>query len=188
MPIKIGLTEEDVRGKSLFLTVTPEAPIAAQIIIDLDHVVQGTFCHMKHNEEELIWVYTGDDDPCHDFDFNPRFSVIVPCIVKEKSGKVVRYIRGPKQFNRELLRLNTRYESIQGLIVEFRREDGDFAKYSILPQGKRVKVTEDQDEVLEEFLSDIFDGTADETREWLQEKGVTIKAKIDTKKFEEEEL
>lgn len=188
MPIKIGLAPEDLRPNTLFLTVTQESPIEAKILVDIDHVIQGEFCHHKVDGKELVWTYIGEEDPCYDLESKPRFSVIVPCLIKERDKKVVRYIRGPRQFNRELLKLDATYETIRGLIVKFVREDGDWAKYSIVPSGKVSTVSEDQDEVVSDFLNEIFQGNAEQIRQYISDNGASIKAKINTSDFEETEL
>lgn len=168
MAIKVGLSEADVQTGLLF-TIPPNSVIDAQIVIDIDHVISGTFCHYKVGEKEIIWAYSGESDPCHSLDISPRFSVIVPAILKQNKKKSLQYVRGPKQFQRALLTLDNRFGSIKGLLVKFGRKDDKFAHYSIEPTGKTAPLDDhDQDEIIETILDDIYSGTSEEIAEWLE--------------------
>ena len=185
MAIKVGLSEEVLQAGYLMYTIPSNSSIDAQIIVDLDHVIYGEFCHLKKGDEERVWAYTGDKDPCHSMGIDPRFSVVVPAVVKEKGKKVVRYIRGSKQFQRQLLSLNSRFESILGLRVKFTRKDGDWTRYSIDPTGKFASTDEyDQDDILESFMENVFQGTPQEVMDWL---GASAPA-INLSDFDSEEI
>lgn len=185
MAIKIGLTESDLQAGTLMYTIPSDSEIDAQIVVDIEHIVSGTFCHMKKGDEELVWAYAGDQDPAHSLDIRPRFSVIVPSVVKEGDKKVVRYIRGPKQFLKQLLSLERRFDTIKGLRVKFIREDKDWVRYTISPTGKRAATDEfDQDEILQDFMDNVFQGTPSEIMDWLGDAG----PKIDLSEFKTEEI
>lgn len=187
MAVKIGLSASDLQSDKLFYTIPSNTTITGQIVVGIDQIISGHFCHLKKGDSELVWAYSGDGDPSDKMDnVYPKFSVVVPAIIKEGTEKNLRYIRGPKQFQNQLIAINSRLGNIENLIVKFERKDGDsFAKYSITPTGKRAKPSGyNSEEVLKELMGEFFQGTPEEILEWLDGQ-IELPSLID---FETEEL
>ena len=188
MPIKIGLSESDLEGNSILYSIPANSKLEAQIAVDMDHIVSGELCRYKKNNDEFVWEYTGKEDPCYQLNINPSFNVIIPCYVKlNKHIKQLVYIRGPKQFATELLKLEKKFGDIRGMVVQFERKDGKYAKYTISPTGIISKLQEvDIDNILKPLVSKIFQGTSSQVYDWLGSK-INIKANP-TMGLDEEEL
>ena len=188
MPIKIGLSEKDLISNSILYSIPANSKLEAQIAVDMDHIVSGELCRYKKNNQEFVWGFTGKEDPCHQLNISPNFNVIIPCYIKTNDHiKELVYIRGPKQFATELLKLKNRFGDIKGLVVQFERKDGKFAKYTISPTGIISKLQEvDESVILKPLVSKIFQGTSTEVFDWLGSK-INIK-KDPTIGLDEEEL
>jgi len=147
----------------LFWTIPSNSTVTAKILVDADHLVDGYFC--QHNGK--LWAYSGDEDPCHDLqDVEPRFSILLPCLIKTPTGKEFKVIRGPQAIAKQIESLATT-NNLRGLLVTITRKDERFAKYTVTPTGQRAKVEEDQDELVADILSKIKQGDSREIAEWL---------------------
>lgn len=171
--VKVGVKAATNENHRLLWT-PPAGTVKAQILVDIDHVVEANLVHFYRQESEIIWAYTDDPkDPSEKLSLKPRLSVIVPMLVKDDSGKKqLRYVRGPKSFWNQLRRLNSQNTGgIKGLIIDLTRTDGEFAKYSMMSKGSYGKIEDDalrnQDALVNHIIDQIFEGTVGEVEQML---------------------
>jgi len=181
--IKVGVKEANNESHRLLWT-PPSGTVRAQILVDIDHVVEANLIHLYRQDREIIWVYTDDPkDPSEKLSLKPRLSVIVPMLIKDSDGKkTLRFVRGPKSFWNQLRRLsNQNAGGIRGLIIDLTRTDGEFAKYTMTSQGTYGKInTEEvgnQDSLVDFVVTKIFEGTPSEIENLL-------KAELTTDEYE----
>lgn len=176
MSIRIG-THGEARNNRLFWTVPNGATVRAKFLADHKHVISGEFCStFAPDDTELIWAHCGDDDPGTDIGVKPRFSLLVPMLVKVGDEKITRIVRLPKSVMRQIDSLSVTYPTIRGLIVDITRSDnGKWAEYTIASTGKISPVTDfDQDEWVQSMLDKIFVGDADAVRTYLINNGIKL--------------
>lgn len=166
----------------LLWSVPRNTTFTAQILCDNDHLISGTLCHYYGAKDgELVWEHTGDDDPATDLEVHPRFSFVIPMMVKTPEGdKVQKNVRFPKSIARKVEDIVVRQGSIENMVVTVSRDDtGDWAAYDIVPTGQVVSGDLsgfNQDDWVNCFLEIVFAGTAEETADWLDSKGVKTSA------------
>lgn len=181
--IKVGVKNSSTaKDKDKFLLYTPpEGKMVGQILVDIDHIIEVTTCHLLYDgDKEFVWAKCDEDDPSVELGITPKFSVVVPMVVKFEDGtKGQRFVRGPKQFWKILKDLNNKApDGLLGLVVELTRTNGDFAVYSATTKGIYSTLPKDQDVVIQEFIDSVFVGNSDEVMNKIKEKaGDNLKTK-----------
>lgn len=180
MSIRVGLTGAAERGADRLLwTVPAGVEFAAKLLVGLDHVVEANLCHLVHDGVEYVWAHVGADDPCFLLGVEPRFSIVVPMVVKDElGGKVRRDARFPKSVGPQLRVLG---KNMAGSVVRLSRDDsGRFSRYVLTPTGTRATLDGfDADEWLETFLGKVFVEKNGLTVDgWLRGNGVPLDGSV----------
>lgn len=173
--IKVG-AKAATNDKNRLLWTPPAGTSKAQILVDVEHIIEANLVHLYLQDDEIVWLYTDEKgDPCEKLSIKPRLSVIVPMYVKSETGeKYLRYVRGPKSFWTQLKRLNSQnVAGIKGLIIDLTRTDGDFAKYTMTTQGRYGKIEDPkvaQDILVNYVVGQIFEGSSTEVEKMLLDR------------------
>lgn len=176
----LAVGDENAR---LLWTVPANTTFIAQILCGQESIISGDFCHYYVSDsKELVWVHTGKGDPCEKLDVQPRFSLIIPMLIKVGDDeKVQRNVRFPKSVGRKLESLMLSSDSIRNLVVKVTRDDtGQWASYNIESTGKMARATSyefDEAMWLDAMLEEIIDLDAPAVEHWLQTNGVAIGGK-----------
>lgn len=161
--ITLGKAPKGMEQKEkAFWTIPANTKVIAKVLVDIEHVVEGFFCQYG----DKLWAYCGDDDPCHKLGIEPRFSILLPCIVKIGNTKELKVIRGPQGLSKQIEALAIT-KDLRGLLIELQRKDDKWARYTVTPTGQRATVEEDQDQLVQDILSKIKQGTSAEIAAWL---------------------
>jgi hypothetical protein len=173
MIIRVG-KDASVHNQLLW-TPPPDSQFVAKILADEEHFVGGTFCRLVHAGQEYIWSWTGEDDPSVKLGVTPRFSLIIPMLVKEGDTKTGRNVRFPQSVLRQVEAFSFSGIRIPGAIVKVSRTDTEsYVRYALEPTGKYASTSDfDQDTWVAKLLDHIcVVESASEVRRWLREKGV----------------
>jgi hypothetical protein len=172
MAIRVGMTGP-IESGALLWTVPNNILVTGKLLANTDHFIEAELCHLKYESKEYVWAFTDEkEDPCHLLKIQPRFSLIVPVLIKNGESKVHKNIRFPKSFSTALFGLEKNGKTA-GMIVEISRFDsGGYSKYAIIDTTKKAPIDFNQDEWVEQILARIKIGTPKEIKDWLQEIGV----------------
>lgn len=164
--IHIGRPTE-LRNSYFLWTVPADSTVRAKILVDSDHVISGDFCSYAPNgKDEVMWVYTGDDDPCHELNISPRFSIVIPMLVRLGSEKVIKNVRLPRSCDRKIDALIATHGTIHNLIITITRDDsGQWSEYTLLGTARgKDDGTFKQNEWVQSFVDFVVDGNPDDIR------------------------
>lgn len=108
-----------------------------------------------------VWVYTGPEDPAHDFGLDKRYRAYLPVLVDDEP-KV--WSMG-KQAHSQILEIADAGGSLKGSVIRIKRVGKELAtRYTIIPRGKKKDVST-VDEV--DVISMLGPTTTEEIREML---------------------
>lgn len=116
--------------------------VDAAILVDADDILVTDQCAIWLDDgNSPVWVYTGPDDPYHDFvGVEKRYRAYLPLIITSAEGQgEVRVWSMGKQAHGQLLDMVDAGAELQGMEIRIKRTGSNInTRYSIVQRGKRV--------------------------------------------------
>jgi len=130
---------------SLFYTINDGDTIECKILVEQDQIVSVEQCALwNHYNPSPVWVFIGADDPSHDLGLKSGYRAFLPISLKIEGERVIRLWSMSKTSHRQITEIAEMSGSLKGQILKIKRTgSGMKTAHTIVPVGKRVKITEE---------------------------------------------
>lgn len=129
--------------ESMFYSVPGDTVVEVKALIDADEIVSVEQCALWAIKPAPIWVFIGEEDPSKLFNLRPGYRAFLPVVVKIDGKQEVRLWSMPLGVHRQMAEIDEAVGGIKGMIIRVKREGaGLTTRYSIVPTGRKVAVTE----------------------------------------------
>lgn len=131
--------------RSMFWSAPADTVVEAKVLVGVDQIVSAEQCAIWKINPAPIWVYSGTGDPADALNIRPGYRAFLPILIKDEDGKpIIKLWSMSIGCHRQIAEIAEALGDIAGHIIRIKREgSGLSTKYSILPIGKKVAITED---------------------------------------------
>lgn len=144
--VKIGAKPEATGegGDSVFFTIAADEMIECKVLVNVDEIVSVEQCALwNHYNPSPVWVFIGPSDPSHDLGIKSGYRAFLPISFTLDGEKVVRLWSMSKTSHRQIAEIAEMSGSLKGQVLRIKRTgSGMKTQHTIVPIGKRVKITE----------------------------------------------
>lgn len=170
MTINVGYS--GIKDGALLYSIPKNGTIKAKVLVNSTGIITGDICTHK----EMMWGYTGPEDPIHKVNGQPRWMAIVPVTAKIGAEKKDLLLRLPKTAIDQLISFEGE-TGLRGRIFTITRHDGDgksFVRYTIVDTKSTSSVDKTEKEIVDWAMSKFIQGDRDQIATAIGATGKTI--------------
>lgn len=162
-PIRKGVDpRKDSRG--IWLTIEPNSFVDAVSLVDTDDIISHDQCAIW-GEVNVTWSFTGTDDPSHELGVQKQERFYLPVLVNGEQ----KIWSMSKTLSKQIWEISESASGgLKGQVIRIKREgSGLSTRYTIIPRGKKMDVSGEDDL---DVISHLGPLDAAGVRELLEEK------------------